>query len=129
MHRLSYKLLLTASVLITLAGIFTLIPRAGASYPNILGYRSVCTFAPAATLFCFFTAGTICFFRAAFIKDQSGTAAERFRRHQKFLLLPGIVIAAAIITASYFADIKSEYTDGTTSATVMESTDEPERTD
>ncbi len=129
MHRLSYKLMLLASLLITAGGIFTLIPRAAAGYPNILGYRSVCTFAPSATLFCFFTAGTICFFRAAFIKDQSGTAAERFKKHRKFLFLPGIVLGAAIITAIYFADIKSEYTDGTTSATVMESTDEPERTD
>lgn len=50
MNKLLYALLLTVTVLGTAGAVATLLPSAAASYPNILGYRSVCTFAPAASL-------------------------------------------------------------------------------
>jgi len=40
MHRLSYRLLILFTVLATLGGQLTLLPRAAASYPNLIGYSS-----------------------------------------------------------------------------------------
>ena len=120
MHRISYKLLLLFTVTASIGGIITLIPRAAASYPNILGYSSVCTFAPAASFFCFGIAGVICFLRSAFIKDQSGSSADRFKRHLKFIIPPLLLLAAAFISTGFFISIKSQYTDTQTSATAME---------
>ncbi len=116
MHRISYKVLLAISVLTTLAGLLTLLPRFSASYPNLMGYRSLCTFAPAATFFCFFIAGTACFIRSTFIRDQSGNPGERFRRHSPRLLIPVLVLAAAFFFTWRFHEVKSVYTDAATAA-------------
>jgi len=116
MHRLSYKLLLLFTLLATLGGIITLIPRAAASYPNLIGYTSVCTFAPAATFFCFLAAGLSCFIRSSFIKDQSGSRGERFKRHSKSLVILSLVLAVALFFTWRFTEIKAPYKDGSTAA-------------
>lgn len=120
MFRLSYKLMLLFTILATLGGIITLIPGAGASYPNLIGYNSVCTFAPAATFFCFFLAGTSCFIRSTFIKDQSGNPGERFKRHSPRLIALIIVLAAGLFYTNRYIEIKEYYSDTTTSATIEE---------
>lgn len=120
MHRVSYKLLLLLTVVATIGGILTLLPRSAASYPNLIGYNSLCTFAPAATLFCFFIAGFTCFIRSTFIKDQSGAAAERFKRHAKSLMPLGLLLAAALLFNFRYINIKAKYADGVTSSSVNE---------
>ncbi|MBN2659576.1 MAG: hypothetical protein JXR86_21135 [Spirochaetales bacterium] len=120
MFRLSYKLMLLFTILATLGGIITLIPGAGASYPNLIGYNSVCTFAPAATFFCFFLAGASCFIRSTFIKDQSGSPGERFRRHSPRLIALALVLAAGFFYTYRYVEIKAYYTDSTTTATLEE---------
>ena len=110
MHRISYKLLLLFTIVATAGGVLTLFPRGTASYPNILGYRSLCTFAPAATFFCFFLAGTSCFIRAAFIKDQSGTKANRFSRHRRALIPLTLLLITALGFTGRFVQVKSQYT-------------------
>ena len=110
MRPLVYKILLGFTVLCTLGGILTLLPTGAASYPNIIGYKSLCTFAPAATFFCFFIAGLSCFIRSTLIKDSSGSAGQRIKKHGKSFIPLGIVLAAAIFSMIVFLNIKNQYT-------------------
>lgn len=66
-QKLPYGLLLAFSGLCALGGVLTLVPWA-ASKPNLLGYFSLCPFAPGATFACALLALTSCVFRARFIK-------------------------------------------------------------
>lgn len=117
MNKTVYRILLIITVLAFAGGVVTLIPRAGASYPNVFGYKSVCTFAPAASFFCFFIAGMCCFLRATFIRDREGSSKERFRSHAKSLVPVILVLAFAVGLTFWFTSIKSQYPDETTSAT------------
>ncbi|MBN2617408.1 MAG: hypothetical protein JXR64_03745 [Spirochaetales bacterium] len=116
MYRLSYKIMLLITILATIGGLLTIIPYSGASYPNIIGYKSLCTFAPAATFFCFSIAGVSCFIRSTFIKDQSGLRRERFKRHSNKLLIVFVLICCATFFTYKYNIIKAPYLDGTTSA-------------
>lgn len=116
MNKKLYSFLLLISLLATVGGMLTLMPRSAASYPNILGYSSLCTFAPAATFYCFFIAGLSCFIRASFVKDQLGTAGERFHNHRKALFIPGFLLAAALSSTYFFMQVKILYIDGSTAA-------------
>jgi len=120
MHRLSYKLLLLFTITASLGGILTLIPAAGASYPNIIGYSSLCTFAPAASLYCFFIAGTTCFIRSTLIKDQSGTIKDRIKKHGKSLIPLLFVLILAAGSTIWFNNVKADYIDSQSAATAME---------
>jgi len=120
MFRTSYKLLLAATVVLALSGLITLLPAGSASYPNVLGYSSFCTFTPASTLFCFLAAGICCFIRSSFIKDQSGTPGQRFRRHSRSLLVLGLVLVLALGSTGWFVSIQSRYTDSATGASFSE---------
>ena len=113
MRPLLYKMMLLFSLLSALGGVLTLIPRTGASYPNIMGYSSICTFAPAATLYCFFLAGLSCFLRASLVKESQGSAGERMKKHMKALIPLGVLLAAALAVTGIFLQVKSTYTDGT----------------
>lgn len=113
MNRLLYKTLLLFTSLATLGGILTLVPWKNASYPNILGYSSLCTFAPAATLYCFFIAGFSCFIRSTFVKEERGTAAQKFKKHRQSLIPLGLVFVSALVVTFSFIQIKQTYQDGT----------------
>lgn len=47
------------SVMLAVGGVATLIPYAGASKLNIMGYKSLCTFAPVSTVIMLFGANTL----------------------------------------------------------------------
>ena len=118
---MSYKILLVFTLLATVGGFLTLLPREAASNPNLMGYRSLCPFAPAATLFCFFLAGLSCFIRSTWIKDQSGSAKERWQRH-RFRTVPVLLIlmGALLFTGRYVQVKQVSNWDENTGATVME---------
>ena len=120
MKTLSYKLLLGLTVLFTLGAVLTLIPYAGASYPNVFGYYSLCTYAPAATLYCLLAAGIVCFIRSTFIKDQEENRKERFKRHSNSLTAMVLVLILAVSSSIWFVSIKTQYTDDMATATVLE---------
>jgi len=112
----TYITLLIVTILITLGGLLTLMPWPAASYQNVFGYRSLCTFAPASALFCFLIAGTCCSIRATFFKPQGGTTGERFRRHAKRLIPLVVVLVLAIASTFWFQSVKRYYIDATTLA-------------
>jgi len=108
-----YGVLLMLTVLFTTGGVLTLIPAAGATYPNVLGYRSLCTFAPAASFFCFFAAGLTCFVRSTFVKDdEGGSKQEKFKRHSHSLVPVIFVLLLAIAGSVWFGVVKSGYSGG-----------------
>ncbi|MDZ7314689.1 MAG: hypothetical protein ONB24_01055 [candidate division KSB1 bacterium] len=58
-----YGVLLSLTILSTLAGLSTLLPQASASKPCLLGYSAHCTFTPISTLICFALAAVTCTLR------------------------------------------------------------------
>jgi hypothetical protein len=117
MFKTSYKILLSLTFLAAAGGIITLLPNANASYPNILGYKSICTFAPAASFFCFFIAGSICFIRSTYVKDISGTPSERFKTHAKRLIPLAVILALGLASFSWYLTVKIPYIDAESGAT------------
>jgi len=67
-------LLLVLSILLVIGAILTVIPNAGASKPNIIGYRSICTFSPVSTAIMLFLAYSGNGYRAK-LKGQESTGA------------------------------------------------------
>mgnify|MGYP001810751291 FL=1 len=100
---LAYKLLLGLSILFSLGAILTLVPNPNASWPNILGYKSLCTFAPAATAFCGLLAGITCLIRSRLVSAKA--ASNRYRPPfvpiVVFLVLLGIAIPSTIVWTGY----------------------------
>ena len=111
-----YAVLLVITVGCTVAGILTLIPAPGASYPNVLGYRSLCTFAPAATLYCFLAAGVTCMLRASLVKRASYSGGKPVFKAVPIVVLASL-LALALASTFWFVSVKSEYTDATTAVT------------
>ncbi|MFP4112757.1 MAG: hypothetical protein ACOC2Y_00895 [Spirochaetota bacterium] len=116
MNTKAYAILLAVTVLATLGGLLTLVPAPGASYPNLLGYRSLCTFAPAATLYCFAIAGASCVLRASLVKRKAFTGRASFRAPA--IVVVALVLALGLASTGWFIAVKSHYPDGESSATV-----------
>ena len=55
-----YGILLLLTIIVTLAGLWTLFPQASASKECLLGYKAHCTFTPISTLVCFLLAAFVC---------------------------------------------------------------------
>jgi hypothetical protein len=110
----SYAVLLGVSSFATLGAVLTLVPDPGASWPNILGYRSLCTFAPGATFGCALIAAAACTIRARLVKRSYGPA---FVPAAVFL-----VLAAALAVSTFvWAGEKAKFTgDATTAASPAE---------
>ena len=64
-----YKWLLALTMLFTLAAIITLIPNAGASKDNLMGYHSICSAAPMSVLLLVICAGATCYFRTKYFTE------------------------------------------------------------
>lgn len=108
----AYKPLLGLSLLFTIAAILTLIPNPQASWPNLLGYRSICTFAPIASLACCFLAGLTCVIRARFFGP---------RRTEKRSWLGPIILGLVFVSLSLVfvpGYIEAKNPDTQTSATM-----------
>ena len=55
-----YGLMLLLTIVVTLAGLVTLVPHASANKANLLGYKSMCSMVPVSTVLCFLVAAVIC---------------------------------------------------------------------
>ena len=83
----AYWALLGLSLTFSILAVVTLLPNASVSKPNVLGYRSVCSFAPAATALCGLLAGLTCTLRNRLVSR--GAASARYR---PFILPVGIAL-------------------------------------
>jgi flagellar basal body-associated protein FliL len=112
-----YGILLLITVVAAAGGIATLWPASGATYPSLLGYRSFCTFAPAASLYCFLVAGITCTVRATLVKRRRLYGKPVVNKGAIIVL--AVVLAAAVATTAWFVVEKRSYaqTDTTTAAT------------
>ena len=119
-----YAVLLLATFLVAAGGIATLIPAAGATYPNVLGYRSLCTFAPAASLYCFLVAGVTCTVRATLVKRRKIYGKSIVNKTAIAVL--AMVLALSIASTAWFVVEKRSYTHPNgTADSVTAATEEP----
>jgi len=116
MNKPWYGILLLVTVICAVGGVVTLIPSAAASYANVFGYRSLCTFAPAASLYCFAAAGITCILRASLVKRAAyNNGKPDF--HVKALIPVILVLGLAVASTVWFLNVKATYADSTTAAT------------
>ena len=111
-----YLGLLAFSALATLAAILALLPWEAASWPNIGGYKSLCTFTPGATLACMLLAAMSCTVRNRLI-----------HKNREKLFVPILVVALLVGLLTWatvaWADTKAHYTDTATTATEHDAED------
>jgi uncharacterized protein with FMN-binding domain len=92
----AYWLLLGLTIALSILAVVTMIPNPGASKPNVLGYRSVCSFAPAASALCGLLAGITCTVRNRRVSRRAASA-----RYRPFIL-PGAVAILLLVIAAVF---------------------------
>jgi len=110
----AYRPLLVLSGLFALGAIITLVPNPSASWPNVMGYSSVCTFAPGATFACALLAAITCMVRARLVRRIPSPV---------FVPIAAIVLLGLGLTVSTvaWAGEKAKYGDDATSgASVIE---------
>ena len=103
----AYYALIGLSLAFSVLAVVTLLPNPAASKPNVLGYRSVCTFAPAATALCGLAAGITCVLRNRLVSVRR--AATRFQPPFVAVLVLGALIAAAAVFGARFAASQSRF--------------------
>jgi hypothetical protein len=87
----AYSGLLALSILSAAGAVLTLVPSSAAPWANILGYKSICSFAPISTALCALLAGTSCTLRARLFGPRRGE-----RRSWAAPLAVALVLAAVI---------------------------------
>jgi hypothetical protein len=112
---LAYKALLGLSLLFSLAAVLTLVPYPDARWPNVLGYKSLCPFAPAATAGCGLLAGVTCLIRSRLVSAQA--AANRYRPPLVPILVFALLLAVAVPSTVAWAGYKAAAADASAAAT------------
>ena len=109
----AYRPLLALSGLFALSGLLTLLPNPNASWPNILGYSSLCTFAPGASFACALLAALCCVARARLVRRAYGPA---------FIPILTITLLSLGLTLSTvaWAGVKADYADAASSASAAD---------
>jgi hypothetical protein len=110
-HKGAYGALLVLSGVFAAAAIATLMPNSGASWNNVLGYKSLCTFTPIATAICALLAGTTCVLRARIFGPQAG-----YRKPWTVPVIVGVILAVVIaVSVPPYAKAKADALSGATS--------------
>lgn len=103
----AYVALLGLTIAFTVLAAVTLLPSPGASKPNVLGYRSVCSYAPAATALCGLAAGITCTLRNRLVSRLRAS-----RRYAPLFAPVGVslaLIAVAVVFGVRFAKVQSGF--------------------
>ncbi len=101
--------LLALSLAFTILAVVTLLPNPAASKPNVLGYRSVCSFAPAATALCGLLAGLTCTIRNRVASR--GASSARYRPLLVPLAVALPLLAAALVFGIRFGRVQAGFGD------------------
>lgn len=107
----AYRALLALSALCAAAALLSLVPNPAASWPNILGYSSLCTFTPVSTLICALAAAIACAVRARAVRR---VPSPPFVPIAAIALLAGALVWLTVA----WAGVKARYADAASSASV-----------
>ena len=94
----AYYLTLGLTIAFSVLAIVTMLPNPAASKPNVLGYRSVCSFAPAASALCGLLAGVTCTFRSRRLSKNASRA-----RYKPLVVPVGVAVILIAIAAVFGA--------------------------
>jgi uncharacterized protein with FMN-binding domain len=103
----AYFILLALSAVISAAAVVTLIPNPAASKPNVLGYRSVCSFAPAATALCALAAAGVCAVRNRLVSVRR--ASTRFQPPIALGAAAVVFVTLAAVFGARFGTVQSSF--------------------
>jgi uncharacterized protein with FMN-binding domain len=103
----AYLLLIGLSLAFSVLAVVTMLPNPNASKPNVLGYRSVCTFAPAATALCGLLAGITCILRNRLVSVRR--AATRFQPPFVAVIVLGALVALAAVFGARFGAAQARF--------------------
>jgi uncharacterized protein with FMN-binding domain len=91
----------------SLLAVVTMLPNPAASVQNVLGYRSVCSFAPAATALCGLMAAAACTLRSRLLSRNASSA--RYRPMIVPIGVAVLLLAAAGIFGIRFEAVRSHF--------------------
>ncbi len=103
----AYVALLALTIVLTILAVVTLLPSQGASKPNVLGYRSICSFAPSASALCGLAAGITCTLRNRFVSRRRGTA--RYAPPFAPIGVSLVLVVIAVVFGVRFARVQSRF--------------------
>lgn len=103
----AYHALIGLSLLFSILALVTLLPDPGASKPNVLGYRSVCSFAPAATALCGLLAGITCTVRNRVVSNRK--ASTRYQPPFVPAFVGLLLVVLAVVAGLSFARAQSRF--------------------
>jgi uncharacterized protein with FMN-binding domain len=92
----AYIAMLALTVAFSILAVVTMLPSPGASKPNVLGYRSVCSFAPAASALCGLLAGITCTLR-----NRLASRLAASRRYAPLFAPLGVSIVLVVIAVVF----------------------------
>jgi uncharacterized protein with FMN-binding domain len=92
----AYWALLALSLAFSILALVTLFPNPAASKPNVLGYRSVCSFTPAATALCGLLAGVTCTLRNRIASRRASSM-----RYRPIFIPAGVGIILLVLAAIF----------------------------
>jgi hypothetical protein len=109
----AYWLLFSLSAILAAGALLSLVPNPDASWPNILGYSSLCTFTPAAAFACALLAALTCIIRARLVLRRPSPI---------FVPIAAILVLGGLFAWSTlaWAGTKAKYTDAASSASPAE---------
>jgi len=99
--------LLALSLAFSVLAAVTLVPNPAAAKPNVLGYRSVCSFAPAATALCGVLAGITCTVRNRVFSRRASSM-----RYRPLIVPAGVgilLLVAALVFGIRFGNAQSRF--------------------
>ena len=92
----AYWGMLALSLAFSVLAVVTLVPNGAAAKPNVLGYRSVCSFAPAATALCGVLAGITCTLRNRLVSRRASSM-----RYRPLIIPAGVGIILLVVAAVF----------------------------
>jgi hypothetical protein len=103
----AYYVTLGLTIALSILAVVTMLPNSAASKPNVLGYKSACSFAPAASALCGLLAGVTCTFRNRRLSKNASSA-----RYGPLILPVGLgvlLIAIAAVFGARFGAAQSHF--------------------
>ncbi len=106
-HPAAYYGLLGLTIAFSVLVVVTMLPNPSAAKPNVLGYRSVCSFAPAASALCGLLAGLTCTIRNR--RFSANAASMKYRPLILPIAVGVLLVAVAVVFGARFIAAESRF--------------------